>query len=90
MLPVGLPALVEQTPLQEELLTRVSATMIKRSHARLYCGPAIVCLLDCVLTLYGQPPSYWAGQYHQAVEYNPPFLWLLRLHPLAFSIVALA
>lgn len=59
--------------------------MMKRSHFWLCCGPAIFCVLDCVLTLHGQPQSYWAGQYHEAVEFNPPFLWLLRLHPLGFS-----
>jgi hypothetical protein len=60
--------------------------MMNRGHVWLCYGPAIFCILDCVLTLHGQPPSYWAGQFEQAVEFNPPFLWLLRLHPLAFSV----
>src|SRR5262249_8949604 len=51
----------------------------------LWLSPAVFCLLDFGLTLHGQPAAYWAGQFGQAVEANPPFLWLLRLHPLGFA-----
>jgi hypothetical protein len=55
-------------------------------HRLGFClAPALFCLLDAGLTLHGQPAAYWAGQFGQAVEANPPFLWLLRLHPLAFA-----
>lgn len=71
---------------QPSLLLILRATMMNRGHAWLCCGPAIFCVLDCVLTLHGQPQVYWAGQFEQAVEFNPPFLWLLQLHPLAFLV----
>jgi hypothetical protein len=55
-------------------------------HRLGFClAPAVFCLLDAGLTLHGQPAAYWAGQFGQAVEANPPFLWLLRLHPLGFA-----
>ena len=64
--------------------------MMKRGHAWLCCGPAIFCLLDGVLTLHGQPHPYWEGLLDRGVEWNTPFLLLLRLHPLGFSVGVLA
>ncbi len=42
--------------------------------------------LDIVLTLIGQPSSYWAGQRHELIEQNPIGAWLLQIHPAAFII----
>src|SRR5437870_1110740 len=58
---------------------------MKARHAWLCWGPAAVCLLDAGLTLLGQPDAYWSGRFDRAVEANPPFLWLLRQHPLYFA-----
>jgi hypothetical protein len=41
--------------------------------------------LDQSVTLIGQPPGYWHGQYQLALEGSPPFRWLLTQHPLAFE-----
>ncbi len=47
--------------------------------------PFALCMLDQGITLYGQGPAYWAGNYSLAKEGNPWFLWLMRRHPLAFE-----
>jgi hypothetical protein len=49
-------------------------------------GPAIFCLLDGGLTLLGQSDFYWSGKFHEAVEWNPLALWILRQHPLLFTL----
>ena len=46
--------------------------------------PIVLCLLDGVLTLTGQPASYWEGDYRQANELNPLMASILRWHPAAF------
>jgi hypothetical protein len=40
--------------------------------------------LDVALTLTGQPPTYWAGDYATVNEINPVGYALLRLGPWAF------
>src|SRR5262245_30676042 len=62
---------------------------MKTHHAWLCIGPAVAGVLDCGLTLRGQSTIYWEGQYQDAVEGNPVFLGILRLHPLLFAIVSL-
>jgi len=42
-------------------------------------------MLDQGITLFGQAPNYWKGDYSVAVEGNPWFYWLLLQHPLAFE-----
>jgi hypothetical protein len=42
-------------------------------------------MLDQSITLFGQAPDYWKGDYSLANEGNPWFNWLLRQHPLAFE-----
>jgi hypothetical protein len=49
-------------------------------------GPAILCLLDGGLTLLGQSDFYWSGKFHEALEWNPLALWILRQHPLLFTL----
>jgi hypothetical protein len=46
-------------------------------------------LTDVLLTLAGQPGSYWAGQWQNVHEAYPVAGWLLRIHPLAFVGMAL-
>ena len=55
----------------------------------LCCAPAALIALDVGLTLRGQPPEYWAGQYHTARELNPPACWALRQHPALFAAAGL-
>ena len=47
--------------------------------------PLALCLLGQTITLIGQTPRYWSGQYADANEGNPLFNWLLQQHPLAFE-----
>jgi hypothetical protein len=50
----------------------------------LCAAPAILCVLDNALTLYGQPPEYWQGDYQRANEGNPVERWFFHLHPGVF------
>lgn len=45
---------------------------------------------DALLTLMGQPASYWGGDLSQAVEANPLARAFLAVHPAAFSVLVLA
>ena len=56
-----------------------------KSRLWLCVPPIVLCMVDQLLTLGGQPESYWRGQYDHANEASPPFYWLLRQHPLAFE-----
>ena len=57
---------------------------VKRPTRLLMClGPAVLCSIDVAVTLAGQPPEYWAGNFHRAVEGNPIPRWFLQQHPLA-------
>jgi hypothetical protein len=48
------------------------------------CMPATVLfLIDHTATLWFQPVQYWRGNYAEAQENCPPYLWLLQQHPLA-------
>lgn len=46
--------------------------------------PALLCMLDAGLTLYGQSKGYWAGNYAEVNEFSPSFAQYLSIHPLAF------
>ena len=49
------------------------------------CLPVILAgSLDATLTLCGQSPAYWAGDYQQVNELGGFLNQLLRIHPLAF------
>jgi len=60
------------------------ARAIERGRWWLCCAPAALIALDVGLTLRGQPPVYWQGQYDTALELNPPACWALRQHPALF------
>jgi len=47
--------------------------------------PTVWCLVDQTITLVGQSPVYWKGDYSVANEVNPLYCWLLKQHPLAFE-----
>lgn len=51
---------------------------------------AVLYTVDVGLTLAGQPPSYWAGDYGSAVEANPVAYALLALGPGPFAGLAVA
>jgi len=59
--------------------------MKTRRKIPLCIPPLILCLIDQTITLIGQTPAYWSGDYSNAREGNPWFSWLLRQHPLAFE-----
>ncbi|MCA9032404.1 MAG: hypothetical protein KDA66_16415 [Planctomycetaceae bacterium] len=46
--------------------------------------PALLCMLDFGITLYGQSASYWSGNYGAVNELSPSFARYLTIHPLAF------
>lgn len=46
--------------------------------------PILLCCLDFGLTLYGQSPAYWAGDYQDVNEVSPSFRVYLTIHPLVF------
>ena len=46
--------------------------------------PALLCILDFGLTLYGQSESYWSGNFTDVNELSPSFARYLAIHPLAF------
>jgi hypothetical protein len=56
------------------------------NRLRLCAGPLAFCLLDATLTLAGQPPAYWSGDWLAAQEANPLGRWLLHWHPVAFGL----
>src|SRR5436305_14356878 len=60
-----------------------------RVRCWLCCAPAALIALDVGLTLRGQPPEYWQGQYHLARELNLPACWALRQHPTLFAAFGL-
>jgi hypothetical protein len=41
----------------------------------------LLCLADQIVTLLGQPGSYWAGEHSLAQEGAPHGYWLLSRHP---------
>jgi len=55
-----------------------------RSRLWLLAPAAILCAGDVVLTLLGQPSTYWAGAYSSALEINPVVHPFLRLGPWVF------
>jgi len=63
--------------------------MRNRNKLWLVVAPLAVLALDVALTLIGQGPGYWGGNYHLANEASPPGHWLLTRHPVAF-IAAMA
>lgn len=46
--------------------------------------PVVLTCLDAALTLLGQSPEYWAGDYSRVNEGSPTFNQLLSHHPLSF------
>ncbi len=52
--------------------------------------PAMLAALDVTLTLVGQGPAYWSGDFACVQEWNPVGSALLQLHPLAFGTAGLA
>lgn len=52
--------------------------------------PILLCCLDFGLTLYGQSPAYWAGNYQDVNEISPSFRAYLTTHPIVFAGVGVA
>ena len=49
------------------------------------CLPVIfTCLMDIIITLFGQPAEYRVNSFSVVTEANPEIYWFLRTHPLAF------
>jgi hypothetical protein len=59
-------------------------------HLYLLMAPAFACLLDAAVTLNGQPPEYWAGNYDAVHELSPDVRTILTVGPTVFySFVAI-
>jgi hypothetical protein len=57
---------------------------IKHRFVGLCLPPLLLCLLDASLTLMGQSPEYWSGNYAAVNEASPTMNHLLQMHPLVF------
>lgn len=60
-----------------------------RSRLELWAVPLVTCLTDKALTLLGQSPEYWNGDYLQVYEANPLVRTLLEIHPGCYSLGSL-
>ena len=50
---------------------------------------SLLFLIDISLTLWGQPASYWAGDYTSAIETSPEVRRVMMIHPaLLFLMIA--
>jgi hypothetical protein len=58
---------------------------MRRDRLWLCLAPAVLCLLDKGLTLWGQPAEYWAGDYARHDEANPVTAWFLGWHPAGLA-----
>ncbi len=63
--------------------------LLSRNALWLLLPPISLCVLDNGLTLYGQPDSYWAGDYSSVSEMSPSFNHFLSLHPLVYVAACL-
>jgi hypothetical protein len=61
----------------------MAETTAERISGRLWLVlPAcLLCLVDQIVTLLGQPSGYWAGEHSLAQEGAPHGYWLLSRHP---------
>lgn len=50
--------------------------------------PVSLCLLDMILTLYGQSNHYWNGEFRDVAEASPLFAYCLAIHPGLFVTAA--
>lgn len=57
---------------------------LRRRILGLCLVPLLFCALDGTVTLIGQVPEYWVGNYEAVREGSPTFNHLLRVHPAAF------
>lgn len=60
----------------------VDRNIVARNALWLVVPPAVMCAMDGLLTLFGQPAEYWAGDYAAAWEGSPSFHDYLTIHPL--------
>lgn len=57
------------------------------SERSLICiGPLVLMGIDAALTVWGQSPDYWTGDWTVVREHNPLAYWILRLGPAAFCL----
>ena len=64
----------------------MAASRFSKQSLWLCCPPAALCILDGVLTLFGQPVEYWQADYANVSEMSPSFNALLQIHPIAFLL----
>lgn len=62
----------------------MNEALIRPGTLWLVVPPIVMCYLDFGLTLFGQSPVYWQGNYHSANEMSPSFRYYLSMHPLVF------
>jgi hypothetical protein len=64
-------------------------SLIRLQSLWIVIPPILLCCLDFALTLYGQSPAYWAGNYQAVNEISPSFRWYLETHPLLFAVMGM-
>jgi hypothetical protein len=63
--------------------------MALQSRTRIVLTPIFASGADVAMTLVGQPPNYWSGQFSDVDEFNPLARLLLSWHPGWFIAAAL-
>ena len=53
-------------------------------RAWLCMPPLVFALVDYGVTMAGQPPEYWNGNFEAAFEGNPLVRWCMTVHPWMF------
>jgi hypothetical protein len=72
-----------------EAAKAISVSVGKRMTKRSVILPVSLCLLDIVLTLYGQSSAYWDGEFRDVTEASPVFAAYLAIHPVVFVVAGL-
>ena len=73
--------LPRQHPFSEEA---IAISISKRMTKRSVIVPVSLCVLDMILTLFGQSSVYWDGEFQNLIEASPVFDGCLAIHPIVF------
>jgi hypothetical protein len=66
-----------------KVTTQAAPVAMRNRKLWLCLPPTVLFLIDHTATMWFQPAQYWGGNFAEAQESSPPYLWLLQQHPLA-------